>query len=94
MSETEFSFESLLRRIIKEEIQAAMGQYNGNGSHVQQSPALLTTDELAKELKVKKSHLYDLTHNRGNPIPHVYVGRYLRFELSKVIAWGERQKKN
>ena len=83
-----------LRKLIREEIQAAMGQQNGNGSPVQQSPALLTTDELADKLHVKKSHIYDLTHNMENPIPHVYVGRYLGFELSKVLAWGERQKKN
>jgi len=96
MSETgttlENGFEGLLRRIVKEEIQAAMGQ-NGHIPPTPQSPTLLTVDELAASLKVKNSHIYDLTRNKKDPIPHVRVGRYPRFELSKVLTWLEEKKK-
>jgi len=94
MSETDFSFESLLRRIVREEIQTAMGQNNGHVGQLPQSPTLLTVDELAASLKVKNSHIYDLTRNKKDPIPHVRIGRYPRFELSKVLTWLEEKKKH
>lgn len=94
MTETEFSFESLLRRIVKEEIQAAMGQNNGNNPQVQQPPALLTVDELSRDLKVPKSWVYACTRKKKDSIPHLRVGRYPRFELPKVLAWLEAKKKN
>ena len=97
MSETgttlENSFEAILRRIVKEEIQAAMRQ-NGHTSPTLQPPTLLTVNELAASLKVKNSHIYDLTRNKKDPIPHVRIGRYPRFELSKVLTWLEEKKKH
>jgi len=89
----ENAIEGLLRRIVKEEIQAAMGQ-NGHTSPTPQSPTLLTVKELATSLKVKNSHIYDLTRNKKDPIPHVRIGRYPRFELSKVLTWLEEKKKH
>ncbi len=81
-----------LKALVREEVQAAMGQNNG---HVgQQPPTLLTVKELAKELKVKKSRVYDFTRNRKDPIPHIRIGRYPRFELSKVLTWLEEKKKH
>ena len=89
----ENAIEGLLRRIVKEEIQAAMGQ-NGHTSPSPQSPTLLTVEELAVSLKVKNSHIYDLTRNKKDPIPHVRVGRYPRVDLSKVLTWLEEKKKH
>lgn len=88
MSETatplESALEGLLRRIIRQEIQAAMGQ-NENGH--KDTPALLTVDELHEALKVPKSWIYDRTRRRKDPIPHFKVGRYPRFDLLEVKAW-------
>lgn len=94
MIESEYSFESLLRRIVREEFQAALGQHTGNRSQSHQPSSLLTVDELAASLKVKKSHIYDLTRNKKDPIPHVRIGRYPRFELSKVLPWLEEKEKH
>lgn len=53
---------------------------------------LLTIDELASFLKVKKSFLYSRTRETGSEaIPRIKVGKYLRFELDKVMAWLKRQ---
>jgi excisionase family DNA binding protein len=48
----------------------------------------LTIDEMANRLKVKKSWLYQFTRQKGEgAIPHLRVGKYLRFEEAKVLAW-------
>ncbi len=49
---------------------------------------LLTPIELAKQLKVQLSWVYNQTRPgyEGN-IPCVRVGKYLRFRLADVIAW-------
>jgi len=80
MSETEFSFESLLRRIIKEEIQEALGQNNGNGHQTE----LLTPEDLAKKLIVPLSWVYE--QSRLGKIPTHKLGRYIRFDLHEVLA--------
>jgi len=81
-----------IRRIVREEIGALKGELNGQDrSH---PPTLLTVQELAEALKVKKSWIYDLTRKKKNSIPHLRVGRYPRFELSKVLSWLEAQKKS
>jgi len=52
----------------------------------------LTVDELAERLKVKKSWLYARTRETGEGcIPRLKVGKYLRFNLQKVMAWIEAQ---
>ncbi len=49
---------------------------------------LLTTDELAKYLKVPKSWVYSRTRETGpDSIPRIRVGRYNRFELNAVMEW-------
>jgi excisionase family DNA binding protein len=45
---------------------------------------LLTVDELAQALGVKRSWVY--AKSKEGAIPTVYVGRYLRFELERVRA--------
>jgi excisionase family DNA binding protein len=51
---------------------------------------LLTIEEMASRLKVKKSFLYFRTMQTGaNAIPRVKVGKYLRFNPGKVMEWIE-----
>jgi len=46
---------------------------------------LLTIDELAKVLSVKKSTIYQWVHL--GLIPHVKVGRLLRFKEGSIQKW-------
>jgi len=53
---------------------------------------LLTIDELADRLKVKKSFIYEHTRSRAgvrndNPLPHIRMGKYLRFNWTAVMKW-------
>ncbi len=49
---------------------------------------LLTVDELAKFLKVPKSWVYSRTRKTGpDSIPRIKVGKYIRFEIDKVMEW-------
>jgi excisionase family DNA binding protein len=51
---------------------------------------LLTPEELASRLKVKKSWVYEKLRQRGpNPLPYFRMGRYLRFNWPAVAAWIE-----
>ena len=49
-----------------------------------------TVEELAVFLKVKPSWVYE----HAGTIPHVRVGRCLRFERSAVVEWLQRQRKH
>ncbi len=77
MNDTDFSFEALLRRIVREEVQAAIGQ-NGH------QPELLTSEQLAEKLKVPLSWVYE--QSRLGKIPTHKLGRYIRFDLHEVLA--------
>lgn len=44
-----------------------------------------TIQEAAELLRVRVSWLYERT--RTNTIPHVKLGKYLRFERDELIAW-------
>lgn len=46
---------------------------------------LLTIDELAKVLSVKKSTIYQWVHL--GLIPHIKVGRLLRFKEENIEKW-------
>lgn len=49
---------------------------------------LLTIDEMAAGLKVRKSWLYRKTMEKGpGSIPRVRLGKYLRFIEADVMAW-------
>ena len=45
----------------------------------------LTIHEAADLLRVKVSWLYERT--RTNTVPHVKLGKYLRFDRDELIAW-------
>jgi excisionase family DNA binding protein len=52
---------------------------------------VLTVAETAALLKVPASSIYEWTRfrggNRGTPLPHRKVGKYLRFLRSEVDSW-------
>lgn len=56
---------------------------------------LLTVDEVARLLKVSRSWVYEHTRARGVPrserLPHIKVGKYVRFDSRAVRAFLERK---
>jgi excisionase family DNA binding protein len=46
---------------------------------------LLTADEVAAILRMTKAWVY--TQTRADRIPHVSLGRYVRYRRSAVLAW-------
>jgi excisionase family DNA binding protein len=56
---------------------------------------LLTVEEVAALLKVSKSWVYEHTRGRGTPrseqLPHVKLGKYVRFDLRSVRAFLDRR---
>jgi predicted DNA-binding transcriptional regulator AlpA len=51
----------------------------------------LTVNELAYQLKVAASWVYDQVRLKPDPLPHYKMGKYLRFLWSEVSAWIERR---
>jgi excisionase family DNA binding protein len=56
---------------------------------------LLTVDEVARLLKVSRSWVYEHTRSRGTPrserLPHIKVGKYIRFEPRALRAFIEKK---
>ena len=48
---------------------------------------LLTANELAKFLKVPVSWIYQRTRLGSDAIPHIKLGKYLRFDAEKVLTF-------
>lgn len=46
---------------------------------------LLTVEEVAEHLNVKKSWIYDRT--RHEKMPHYHIGKYVRFDLDEIEEW-------
>lgn len=56
---------------------------------------LLTVSEVAKMLSVPVSWVYERTRERGlQRIPHVKLGKYLRFDASEIRNWVLRLQEN
>jgi hypothetical protein len=60
---------------------------------------ILTPQQLADRLQVKPSWVYEQTRSRSgarnpDPLPHIKMGLYLRFDWRDVLAWLERQKQH
>lgn len=54
---------------------------------------ILTPDELAKRLKVKRGWVYEqLRQERKNPLPAMRAGRLLRFSWIEVCKWLRKGK--
>lgn len=52
---------------------------------------LVTVQEMAEILRVPRSWLYERT--RLNQIPHLKLGRYVRFEPEQVISYFKEKQK-
>ena len=53
---------------------------------------LLTVNELAESLSVKKSWVYRYSRETGpGAMPMIKVGKYCRFVLDDVLEWLKRQ---
>lgn len=53
---------------------------------------ILTVEELAARLKVKRTWVYEKMRQRGNnSLPVFKMGRYLRFSWKHVSAWLQAQ---
>lgn len=53
---------------------------------------LLTVSEVAALLKVPVSWVYERTRRRGvERIPHVKLGKYLRFSAREITEWLQKQ---
>ena len=50
----------------------------------------VTLNELCDWLKLKKDYVYALTSQRA--IPHLKIGRHLRFNKQEIREWLEHQK--
>ena len=50
---------------------------------------LISVEEMAKKLDVPVSWLYART--RTNDIPHLKVGKYVRFDPDQVMHWIRKQ---
>ena len=49
---------------------------------------LMTIAEIARVLHVPVSWVYERTRRRGKEqIPHIKLGKYLRFEMAVVRTW-------
>ena len=52
---------------------------------------LLTVDEIAAALRVSPSWVYERVRKRGrDKIPHLKIGKYLRFRLNEVRIWADQ----
>jgi excisionase family DNA binding protein len=58
---------------------------------------LLTVDDVASLLKVNKSWVYEHTRERGMPraerLPHIKLGKYVRFDARAVRAFLEKKSR-
>ncbi|HUO17323.1 MAG TPA: helix-turn-helix domain-containing protein [Verrucomicrobiae bacterium] len=56
------------------------------------SDELMTVSEIAAFLKVPISWVYERTRRRDfERIPHVKLGKYLRFSLPEIKQWLQKQ---
>ena len=69
--------------------------FDDNSDSQQQLDELLTVDEVAFLLKVPKRWIYEHTRKRVGPrLPHVKLGKYLRFFEGDVREFLKRCSRN
>ena len=69
--------------------------FENNPDFQQQLDGLLTVDEVASLLKVSKSWIYEHTRKRhGETLPHVKLGKYLRFFECEVREFLKGKSRN
>jgi len=65
---------------------------DSNGEY---SAQLLTVSEIAQTLRVPVSWVYERTRRRGfERMPHIKLGKYLRFDLTVVSEWLKTMREN
>jgi excisionase family DNA binding protein len=57
-----------------------------------QAMGWLTIDEAAALIRVPKSWLYERT--RTNTVPHVKLGKYLRFDQQEFLTWARQFRRD
>lgn len=68
--------------------------FDDNAISQQGLDELLTVEEVASLLKVPKSWVYEHTRKRGTErLPHIKLGKYLRFFESEVREFLEAKSK-
>jgi excisionase family DNA binding protein len=87
MAEYARAQQALLQEIARE---AAEQARSGTHGPSQDGAALLTPKELAQQLSVPISWVYE--QSRLGKLPTHRVGRYLRFRLSEVLEHRKRQR--
>jgi excisionase family DNA binding protein len=64
-------------------------------SNGEYSAQLLTVSEIAQTLRVPVSWVYERTRRRGfERMPHIKLGKYLRFDPNTVFAWLKSMREN
>lgn len=66
-------------------VPAEKSQQSNGAESVSASSALLTADEVAAMLRVTAAWVYAQT--RADRIPHVRLGRYVRFRQDAIEEW-------
>jgi excisionase family DNA binding protein len=57
--------------------------------------SLLTIEDVSALLKVPRSWIYEHTRRRGKgKLPHIKLGKYLRFEERAVLSYVFKHRKN
>jgi excisionase family DNA binding protein len=57
-----------------------------------QASGWLTIEEAAALIRVPKSWLYERT--RANTVPHLKLGKYLRFDPVEFLAWARQFRRD
>lgn len=52
---------------------------------------LWTAEQVGERLGIPPSSIYDYARRRDDPIPHMRIGRHIRFHKSAVEGWLARQ---
>ncbi len=69
-------------------MEVTMEEHREGRNKIIQSAGLLTIDELAQFLQVKKSWVYGQTRvARRTGFPVIRCGKYVRFKLDDVLKW-------
>ena len=69
-------------------------EQNLNSIPLPDQDSLLTPEDVARRFQVPKSWIYGSIRGRSkDKLPHIYVGRYPRFEESAVREFLERKRR-
>lgn len=79
-----------LRRLLSNLENAGLSRRKAKDLISRAGMSILTPDEVAARLKVPVSWVYEKSRTRcPNPIPCLRIGRYIRFDWTKILEWLE-----